>query len=219
MTKDDPLMSVAQVARLYGTGLQVVIGLVNSQVLASLDAGRSLSRGRVDVPVIRRSWAEALRQPGKGSSRILHPQEGESLHPAFFVAVDFHVALEEQDAEVLYNLSSAATREHFDADGLLTQWLNFTEGGFPSDSGVGSVIYSLAPLPAVAVRIFAEAPKFPRAVTAPTPATLIAVLPLVEEDGEWKVDLQLFEGPVYLPRILEEPMPDQSDSQASEDED
>jgi hypothetical protein len=62
-------------------------------------------------------------------------------------------------------------------------------------------------MPAVAARVFAEAPKTPQAVSAPTPARLIAVLPLKEEAGLWLVDLGLYEGPVFLPRVLMEPMP------------
>jgi hypothetical protein len=39
----------------------------------------------------------------------------------------------------------------------------------------------------------ADAPALPRAVTKPTPATMIDVLPLVSEDDGWRVDFPLFE--------------------------
>lgn len=213
MESDDPLLSVSQIARLYGTGLETVVGLIRDRMLPSLDDGKLLDEDRLDVPVIRRSWATALQNPSEGSDRIIHPESGEAVHPAARVALDFHSALDERDADAVWRLSSAASRERLDPIPLLERWFELNEGGYPTDSGVGTAIYSLAPLPAVAARVFAEAPKVPRAVEAPTPARLIAVLPLKEEDGEWRVDLQLYEGPVLLPRVLAEPMPAADESE------
>lgn len=208
MNHDDPLLSVAQVARIWGTGLETVIELVNSLTIPSLDRGELIAQGRLDVPLIRRSWAEALRVDGDGAGRILKPPEGEDVHPAFHVALAVHSALDEGDAEGLFELSSRASREGRSAETLLARWMEINEGGYPSNSGVGSTIYSLAPLPAVAARVFADAPKVPRAVTRATPARLLAVLPFVEEGEEWKVDLPLYEGPVFLPELLTKPMPE-----------
>jgi hypothetical protein len=39
---------------------------------------------------------------------------------------------------------------------------------------------------------------------------LLAVLPLVEEEGKWKVDLPIFEGPAYLPEVLVSPLPEEA---------
>jgi hypothetical protein len=33
---------------------------------------------------------------------------------------------------------------------------------------------------------------------------------MVEEEGEWKVDLPLFEGPAFLPEVLTSPMPEET---------
>jgi hypothetical protein len=209
----DPLLSVSQVARLYGTGLETVVGLVRDRMLPSLDDGKLLDEDRLDVPVIRRSWATALQSPSEGSDRILEPESGEPVHRAAQTALDFHTALDKRDAETVWRLSTAASRERLQPLPLLERWFEVNQGVFPADSGVGTAIYSLAPLPAVAARVFAEAPKSPRAVSAPTPARLIAVLPLKEENGVWLVDLGLYEGPVFLPRVLMEPMPAGADDE------
>jgi hypothetical protein len=208
MESENPLLSASQVARMWGTGLETVVELVESSTLPSLDRGELIRQGRLDVPLIRRSWAEFLHLDGDSSARIVRPPEGERVHPAFVAALDVHSALDERDAEALYRLSSLASRQGRDADALLARWIEFTEGGFPTDSGVGSAIYTLAPLPALAARVFAEAPKVPRALTRAAPARLLAVLPLVEEHDEWKVDLPMFEGPAFLPEVLTSPLPE-----------
>jgi len=217
MEADDPLLSVAQVARMWGTGLDIVVELVASLTLPSLDRGELISQGEFEVPLIRRSWAEFLRLDGDASARIIEPPQGERVHPAFTVALDVHSALDEGDASALYRLSSRASRKGRDPDALYARWIEYTQGGFPTDSGVGSTIYTLAPLPALAARVFADAPKVPRALTRSAPARLLAVLPMVEEEGEWKVDLPLFEGPAFLPEVLTSPMPDET-SPATDDE-
>lgn len=211
MTPEDPLLSVAQVARLWGTGLDVVVSLVNNETLPSLDRGDLIRRDRLDVPLIRESWAEFMRSDSEGSGRILRPPEGESVHPAFHVALGLHSALDMNDAQALWALSSERSLVGHDPESLLARWMELNKGGFPIDSGVGSTIYSLAPLPAIGARVFANAPKIPRAVLKATPATLLAVLPLVWEGGEWKVDLPLYagdDGDVFLPELLTKPMPE-----------
>jgi hypothetical protein len=217
MDADDPLLSASQVARFWGTGLQTVVELVESNTLPSLDRGELIRQGRLDVPLVRRSWAQFLRLDGDSSPRIVRPPEGERVHPAFRAACDVHAALDERDAEALYGLSSKASRDGRDADGLLARWIELTEGGFPTDSGVGSAIYTLAPLPALAARVFAEAPKVPRAVTHTAPARLLAVLPLVEESGKWKVDLPMFEGPAFLPEVLTTALPGDEGSEPDDE--
>jgi hypothetical protein len=204
VSSDDPLLSVSQIARLWGTGLEAVISLVNSDLLHSLDRGELIRQGHLDVPLIRASWAESIRTASDGAARILKPPEGEEIHPAVKAALDFHSALDTRDASALWAVSSGRSRQGRDAESLLERWLELTGGGFPSDSGVGSVIYSLAPLAAVGARVYADAPTLPRATMKPTPASLLAVLPLVWEHGTWRVDLPLYEGEggVDLPAIL-----------------
>lgn len=213
---DDPLLSVSEVARMWGTGLDIVVELVESRALPSLDRGELIARGRFDVPLIRRSWARFMNLDGSDSShRVVNPPPGEKVHPAFAVALDVHSALDEGNAKALYRLSSTASREGRDPQGLYARWMELTQGGLPSDSGVGSTIYTLAPLPALAARVFADAPKVPRAVEGPVPARLLAVFPLIEEADGWKVDLPLFEGPAFLPDVLVSPLPE--DEEGSED--
>lgn len=207
MSSDDPLLSVSQVARMWGTGLNIVVGLVQSKVLPSLDRGELIAQGRLEVPLIRRSWVQCLSLGESSAHRIIEPPEGESVHPVLNVALDVHAALDEGDADALYRLSSQASRQGRDAASLYARWIEFTEGGFPTTSGVASTVYALAPLPAVAVRVVADAPKVPRSVEGPAPVLLLAILPLVEEGGEWKVDLPMFEGPDYLPDVLVSPLP------------
>jgi hypothetical protein len=42
---DDPLLSVSHIARLWGTGLEAVISLVNAELLYSLDRGELIREG------------------------------------------------------------------------------------------------------------------------------------------------------------------------------
>lgn len=203
---------------MWGTGLNIVVELVKSETLPALDRGELITEGRFDVPLIRRSWAEFLHLDGS-AHRVIKPPEGEEVHPALNTALEVHAALDEGDAETLYQFSSDASREKQDAASLYARWMECTNEGFPPTSGVGSTIYSLAPLDAVAARVFADAPKVPRAVTRPAPALLIAVLPMVEEEGKWKIDLPMFEGPAFLPDVLVSPLPgDVSDSREESDE-
>ena len=216
MNDDDPLLSVSQVARMWGTGLNIVVELVQSQTLPSLDRGELIAQGQLDVPLIRRSWAEFLNLDGGSAHRIIEPPEGESVHPAFNVALGVHAALDEGEEETLFRLSSQRSHQDRDAASLYARWIELTQGGFPATSGVASTIYSLAPLPAVAARVFADAPKVPRAIEGPAPALLLAVLPLVDEKGEWKVDLPMFEGPAFLPDVLVSPLPGSEPETADE---
>lgn len=211
MSADDPLMSAADVARLWGANPLVVASLVESQALPSLDRGELIGAGNLDVPVIRRSWAEYLRRSGPGNERVLSPPSGATLHPAIPMALRVHTALAEHDADELFEISSQASRANTDPQSLLSRWIAVLEGGFPEHSGVGSLAYSLAPLTAVGVRVFAHAPKVPRAVDKPTPALLLAVLPFLHENEEWHVDFPLFAGEsddaFYLPELITTPLP------------
>ena len=80
--RPDPLLSVDDVARLYGTGVQAVVDAVASGAVASLDRGFLVHHGRHDVPLIRRSWAEAAQQEGPGASRRIDAADGVTAHPA-----------------------------------------------------------------------------------------------------------------------------------------
>lgn len=207
MRENDPLMSAQQVARLYGTGINTVIKLVAEGHLPTLDKGKLVAAGRLDLPLIRRSWARSLQTPSDGAARIIQPPDGVEMHPAVAKALDFHSALAQRDPEAIASLSSAASSHGRTSAELLARWLEVTSGGFPDTSGVGSALYSLAPLSAVAARVIADAPSIPRATDRPTPALLVAVLPLVTENEDWKVDLPLFEDQQRLISLLGQPPP------------
>lgn len=204
----DDLLSVNDVARLWGTGLTAVARSVDVGEVLSLDRGLLIAEGRYDVPVIRRSWAEAPRRDSPGASRILHPPSEAAFHPAVETAFDFHKALDLDDAGGVSATSTAASCEGRTPDELLGQWQRVGSHLLQPDAGVGTTVYSLAPLDAVAARIIADAPALPRAVTKPTPATMIDALPLVLEEDSWRVDLPLFERREEWIHLLTSPPPD-----------
>jgi hypothetical protein len=212
MPEDDPLLSPNDVARLWGTGLPTVVRLVASGQLASLDRGLLVGRGEYDVPLIRKSWAEALRRRSEGPSRVLKPPSGESFHPALAPAFEFHKALETQDEGGVYEYSSSASRAGRSPRELLVAWTAVGSHLLDNNAGVGTDIYSLAPHEAVAARVIADAPAMPRMVSKPTPALLVDALPLVFEDDHWRVDLPMFERGQEWVHLLSEAPPGSSSS-------
>lgn len=209
-TDDDPLLSIAQVARLYGTGIGTVVDLVSRGRLCTLDGGRLAQRGRLDVPVVRKSWATAIQHDSPGASRRINSND--LVHPAVGTALDFHTAVDDSNAPDVFLLSSRESREGMSAEDLLEAWRGELAAVLAEPSGVGTAIYSLAPLPAVAARVFANPPSIPRVFDRATPATLLAALPLVYEGGDWKVDLPLFRSRHDWMHLLSEPLPHEEPS-------
>lgn len=189
---DDELLSINEVARLWGTGLNIVVQLVEAEQLPSIDRGLLAMEGEYDIPLIRRSWAEALQRESPGASRTLPPPAGQVFHPAVEGAFDFHKALDLGDADGVFAASSRDSRENRTPDELLRAWQEQGSHLVQPGSGVGTTIYSLSPIEAVAARVMADAPTMPRAVTKVAPASMIDVLPLLFEDDVWRVDLNLF---------------------------
>lgn len=204
---DDELLSVNDVARLWGTGLTAVAQSIESGQLLSLDRGLLVAEGRYDVPLIRRSWAESLQQDSPGASRTLAPPPEESFHLAVEPAFDFHKALDLGDADSVFAASSAESRAGRSPEDLLAAWRAAGSHLIQPNAGVGTTIYTLTPVEAVAARIMADAPALPRAVTKPTPATMIDVLPLVLEGDRWRVDLPLFERRSEWSHLISSPLP------------
>jgi hypothetical protein len=213
----DELLTVNAVARLWGTGLTAVLQTIQSGQLLSLDRGLLVAEGRFDVPLIRRSWLETLQGPTPGASRILRPESGEQVHSAFQVAYDFHSALDLEDSPGVFDCCSRTSRKNRSPEQLLAAWQAAGGHLHEMNAGIGTTVYSLAPLDAVAVRVIAETPALPRAVTGPAPITLLDVLPLVEEDGEWRVDLPLFERRAEWYQLLTSPAPDSDDESGPSD--
>jgi hypothetical protein len=209
MIDADPLLSVSQVARLYGTGQETVIDLVKRGVLPSLDGGTLIDKGRIDVPVIRLSWVTALQgDETPGSSRVLEA-DGD-FHPAFLTAFAFHAAVDIEDEATVASLSSTGTRNARSDSEVLALWRAELKDTFGESSGVGTAIYSLAPIDAVTARILAGPPGLPRVNEQSTPTLLLGVLPMVQESSEWRVDLPLFRDRLNWLHLLTEPLPDKA---------
>lgn len=202
---DDRLLSVTQVARYYGVGVATISGLVVDSTVASLDRGRLVAAGRFDIPLIRRSWADAIRVNSPGASRRIDPDQ--LMGPAARSAYDFHSAIDLKDSAAIYKLSSAATQAWGNQAAVVERWHDAVGDLMNSSTGVASGVYTLAPLEAVAVRIVYDAPKVPTVFTRPTPLKVATVLPLVEEDGAWKVDFALWEEQDRLQELLNQPLP------------
>ena len=207
---DDELLSINQVARLWGSGLQSVLERLATDDLRSLDRGLLVAEERHDVAMIRRSWAEALQHDSPAANRRLD-SGGSEPHPAAPVAYEFHKNLDLQDAEGVWRVSSVASQASRDPQQLLQVWLSVGAHLVAPGAGVGTAIYSLEPVKAVAARVFAETPALPRPFEKPTPAALIDAFPLVEEGTEWKVDLDLFEHRAEWIHLLSSPLPASED--------
>jgi hypothetical protein len=206
----DELLSVNDVARSWGTGIQAVLNVIQSGQLATLDRGVLIGEGRYDVPLIRRSWVESLQQASPGFERSLSPEPGDIIHAALQPALDFHHALCVGDADEIYRCSSLASRHNRSPEELLAAWLAVGRHLVRDKAGIGSTIYDLAPLSAVGARIFAYTPIIPRALQQPTPGDLVDVLPLVKEADDWRVDLPLFDQRAQWIHTLNESPPEDS---------
>lgn len=213
----DPLLSVYDVARLWGSGLASVLRCIECDQLRSIDRGLLVSEGHYDIPLIRRSWAEAVQTDSPGASRRID-EEGR-FHPALEPAFDFHKALDLGDVDGVRAVSSVESRERFPSPGdLLQAWREVGGHLVQPGSGIGTAIYSLAPLDAVAARVMADAPAMPRAFSKPTPVSMLDALPLVLEGDRWWVDLPLFERRQDWLDSLTEPPPEPGGSSAPSDE-
>jgi len=217
MTEEDPLLSVRQVARYFGSGIRTVTDLIQRGALPSLDAGSLVAKGELDVPLVRLSWAESLQRDSAGAGRRI-PDPPEGVHPAVEVALDFHTALFEEDADAVERLSSGTSRQGMSPQELLRVWADELDLVLQHpNSGIGTAVYCLRPLEAVAARVFEDAPPVPRAFERPTPAMMLVALPLVQEQGEWKVDLPLFRKRDEWVHYLLEPLPQEDDDTSSSD--
>lgn len=210
-TSGDELLSINELARAWGTGLTTIVALIQSGQLPSLDRGLLTAEGAYDVPMIRRSWSERLRRDSPAASRTLAPPPEGPFHPAFETAFNFHKAFDLNDGNGMFAASSAASREGRSPSDLLAAWESAAPHLRQQDAGVGTTIYSLAPIDAVAARVIADAPALPRAAFRPTPVTLLDALPLVYEGAEWRVDLPLFERREEWFHLLTSPLPDASE--------
>jgi hypothetical protein len=184
------LLSVEDIALRWGTGSDVVARLVGDGTIPSLDMGLLAREGRTDVPVVRAEWAESVRVDSPGAVRRVDDPWGEHLHPAASTALDFHQAMSEGDADAVYALSSRASRSLGGTpEQLLETWLDCLGDGFSRRTGITTGVYLLTPHQGVGVRLTDTVPAAPERFELPTPVNLVGVIPLIEEDGVWRVDL------------------------------
>jgi hypothetical protein len=203
--RDDPLLSVEDVAREWSVSVATVAPLVADGTIASLDGGRLVRRGRMDVPCIRRSWAERMRVDSPGAARRIDDPDGKKLHPAAAVAQDFRNALIAGNSQLVHALSSAASRSAVASpEELLARWTNALGPATDPEVSMTSGVYRLDPYSGVGVRLIYETPPIPYRVEKPTPARLAGLIPLVEEDGSWRPDLGLATAGVNWSQLLAE---------------
>jgi hypothetical protein len=214
MPQDDPLLSVNDVARLWGTGLQIVVTLVESGQLASLDRGLLVRQGEHYVPLYvshgRRHCGAHRRGPRACSIRRAGSLS--TLRSRLPSNSTRHWAHRMQSASTSTRLQP---REQTDRRKSCSSHGPRSVRTSSITTPVWEPTSTLAPHEAVAARVIANAPAMPRAVSKPTPAMLVDALPLVFEDDHWRVDLPMFQRRLEWIHLLSEPPPGSSSSPAS----
>jgi hypothetical protein len=203
----DPLVSVEDVARTWQVATATVVALVAEGKIPSLDGGRLVRRGRMDVPCLRRSWAESLRVDSPGAVRRIDDPHSGVFHPAAAVALDFHVAVQDGNGKVVYDLSSAASRAAA-PDDLLEAWRAALGDAAGPNVSLTSGVYRLHPYPGVGVRVIHGTAPIPIRVDKPTATWMAGMIPLIEEEGAWRANLELARLGVNWSRFLTTPPPE-----------
>lgn len=194
-------MSVDDLARAWQVAPTTVVPLVAERTIPSLDGGRLVRRGRTDVPCLRRSWAEALRVDSPGAVRRIDDPHAAALHPAAAVAFDFYAAVQDCDLEAVRSLSSKASQA-IASDSLVDAWRAALGEAFGASTSLTTGVYRLHPYPGVGVRVIRESPPVVIRVDTPTPIWMAGLIPLVEEEGAWRADLEVARLDVNWPRLL-----------------
>jgi len=188
----ETLVSVDELALRWRTPSSAVAQLVADGVIPSLDGGLLARRGRLDVPVLRPSWAERARVDSPGASRRLDVGLEKGLHPAATAAVELHAALADRDAGGVWSLSSTASKEQAGAPPrLLEHWIAAMGDVFSRDTGVATGVYALVPHRGVGVRIVGEVGPLPIRYDRATPQSAIGMFVFVPESDTWRADLPL----------------------------
>jgi len=204
---DDQLLSVIQIARRFGTGINTIVTLVQAGTLPSLDRGRLIAQKRFDVPLIRPSWVESLQFDVPGKHRRISSASKE-VRNAIQAAIDFHYAVSTNDVEAMFRLSSAATVAS--ADGpqeLAARWRAGLGEMMNPSTGIATETFSLAPLDALVLWVVYDAPGVPTVSATQKPMVIATFLPLVRESDSWKVDLGLWSDQESLKLLLSQPLP------------
>lgn len=204
---DDPLVSIDDLAREWQVTSATVAPLVASGRMRSLDGGRIVREGQLDVPCVRRSWAEALRVNSPGAERRIDLSFADGVHPAFAVAYEFYNAVVYGDADVVLQLSSAESRS-LGPQALVAAWREHLGDALDDGISITSGVYRLDPYPGVGVRLIREAPPIAVVVDKPTPVWPAGLIPLKEEPDGWRVDLETARLDVDWTQLTQTPLPD-----------
>jgi hypothetical protein len=198
---DDALVSVEELALRWKTRTHVVARLVADQVIPSLDGGLLARGGRSDVPVLRPSWGEAMREDSPGAARRIDTAPG--LHPAASAANDLHYALSKRDADAVWALSSSASRSAAGDPGrLVGLWLDALGEVFSARTGIATGVYALVPHRGVGVRLVGGVGPLPVVYDRPTPLDGRGMFVFVPEDVGWRADLPLTAADVDYPELV-----------------
>jgi hypothetical protein len=203
----DPLVSVDDLAREWQVTSATVAPLVTSGRMPSLDGGRIVREGRLDVPCVRRSWAEALRVDSPGAARRVDLSFADGVHPAFAVAYEFYNAVVDGDADAVHRFSSAESRS-LESQTLLAAWREHLSDALDDGISITSGVYRLDPYPGVGVRLIREAPPIAVVVDKPTPVWPAGLIPLQEGPDGWRVDLETARLDVDWTQLMQTSLPD-----------
>ncbi len=205
----DELISVEELALRWRTPVSAVADLVADGTIPSLDGGQLVRRGRLNMPVLRPSWAEAARVDSPGAARRLDLDLERRLHPAASAAVDLHKALADRDAFAVWELSSQDSREEAgDPEQLVNLWLTTPGDVFSARTGIATGVYALVPYRGVGVRIVAGVGPFPVVYDRPTPQAAVGIFVFIFEDGRWAADVLLTGADVDYVELVRSAPPD-----------
>jgi hypothetical protein len=194
---ENPLLSIREVARQLDLGVEAAAEVIARGSIPSIDGGQLAEQGRYDVPVVRRSRLEQLREQWDselGQSTRIDSDVEEGLHPAAVSAISFLYAVSEGLKDGVFALSSARTRETADSAKELTRiWKQRIGREALRKGGIASGVYPYPEENAVIIRVVKDPGPISFRVERMTMMPLYTLLPLVEEEGVWRADLPLFE--------------------------
>lgn len=205
----DELISVEELALRWRTPVSAVADLVAGGTIPSLDGGRLASRARLDIPVLRPSWAEATRVDSPGAVRRLDLDLEDRLHPAASAGLDLHKALSDREAVAVWELSSQESRQEAgDPEQLVELWLATLGDVFSARIGIATGVYSLVPYRGVGVRLVAGVGPLPVMYDRPTPQAAVGMFVLVLERRQWYADVGLTGADVDYPELVRSAPPE-----------
>lgn len=190
----DPLLTIEQVARRMQLSVASVSDLVVQGRLISLDRGRLIARGEINLPLIRASSVERAHK-GRDPSKVnIDTSHGDGPHPAASVALNLLTAIEEGEPATVVALSTSSSLADVGSpEQLLVAWREALGTAISSDAGIATNGYVLEGYDAIAIRLVANALPLTVIIDRPTPMSVSGVIPFRRENGGWKADLALWQ--------------------------